>query len=84
MNRFNLSFKGTILPGFELERVQTRLATALGLPGPDSTAPFFTGKPVTLRRNLDRKIAADWYRKLRDIGMDVELVKTTDAITSES
>ncbi len=84
MNRFNLSFKGNILPGHDLARVQTRLANALGLPGPDSTAPFFSGKAVTLRRNLDRKVAADWYRKLRDIGMDVELVKVTDAITSET
>ncbi|MEP4484290.1 MAG: hypothetical protein ABJ013_01565 [Halioglobus sp.] len=84
MNRFNLSFKGTTLPGYELERVQNRLASALGLPGPESTAPFFSGKPVTLRRNLDRKVAADWYRKLRDIGMDVELIKSTDAVISES
>ncbi|MEP0201694.1 MAG: hypothetical protein ABJ084_07535 [Halioglobus sp.] len=84
MNRFNLSFKGTTLPGYELERVQTRLANALGLPGPESTAPFFSGKPVTLRRNLDRKVAADWYRKLRDIGMDVELIKSTDAVISDS
>ncbi|MEP1595049.1 MAG: hypothetical protein ABJK20_10765, partial [Halieaceae bacterium] len=39
---------------------------------------FFSGKSVVLRRNLERKEAADYFRKLHDIGLGSELVKVTD------
>ncbi len=75
MSKFNLSFQGEILPGYKPERVKTRFAKLFAIDDADKVELFFSGQPVILRRNLDRKEAADLFRKLHDIGLTSELVK---------
>ena len=75
MSKFNLSFRGEILPGYKPERVKSRFAKLFAIDDPQRVEMFFSGKPISLRRNLDRKEAADIFRKLHDIGLSSELVR---------
>lgn len=74
MNRFNLTFRGEILPGHDPERVKSRLGVLLDISDPEKLQQCFSGDPVVLSRNLERKDAADLYAKLRRIGIVAELV----------
>ena len=75
MNRFNLTFSGEILPGFKPAQVKAAFARLFAIDDPKRVDLFFSGKSVVLRRNLERKEAADYFRKLHDIGLRSELVK---------
>jgi hypothetical protein len=78
VSRFNLSFRGEILPGYKPEQVKSRFAKLFAIDDPQRVEMFFSGKPINLRRNLDRKEAADVFRKLHDIGLSSELVKVDE------
>ncbi|MEH6516994.1 MAG: hypothetical protein V7742_09940 [Halioglobus sp.] len=78
MSKFNLSFRGEILPGYKPEQVKSRFAKLFAIDDPQRVEMFFSGNPVNLRRNLDRKEAADLFRKLHDIGLSSELVKVDE------
>ncbi len=75
MNRFNLTFRGEILEGHDPAQVQTRLAQLLSIDDPALLKRCFSGDPVVLRRNLERKEAAALYARLRQLGILAELVK---------
>lgn len=77
MNRFNLTFSGEILPGHDPERVKARLAEALGIDDPQYLQRCFSGETVVLRRDLERKSAAEHYAKLHRLGAHAVLVKTS-------
>jgi len=81
VNRFNLTFKGEILPGRKAEQVKLRFGKMFGIDTPDRLERFFSGQSIILRRNLDRKTAAEVFQKLRELGVEVELVKVTTADT---
>ena len=78
MNRFNLTFSGEILPGFKPAQVKPAFARLFSIDDPKRVDLFFSGKSVVLRRNLERKEAADYFRKLHDIGLRSELVKVDE------
>ncbi len=73
MYRFNLSFRGEIKAGYERERVQPKFARLLAIEDPDYLRRCFSGAPLVLRSDLDRKQAADLYHKLDQIGAVAEL-----------
>ena len=75
MNRFNLTFRGEILEGHDPEQVKARLAAILAIDDPAQLQRLFCGDPVVLRRNMERKEAAELYARLRQQGIQAELVK---------
>ena len=77
MNRFNLTFKGEIQPGKDPGQVKARFGKLFGIDDPQRLDRFFSGDTVILRRNLDRKAAAEYFSKLRKLGAEAELVKVT-------
>ena len=78
MNKFNLTFSGEILPGFKPARVKAAFAKLFAIDDPKRVDLFFSGRSVVLRRNLERKEAADYFRKRHDIGLRSELVKVDE------
>ncbi|MBP6682283.1 MAG: hypothetical protein KA159_03135 [Halioglobus sp.] len=75
MNRFNLTFRGEIIEGHDPEQVKARLARMLAVDDPAKLQRLFSGDPVVLRRNMERKEAAGLYARLRQQGIQAELVK---------
>lgn len=75
MSKFNLRFWGEILPGRDPAQVKARFAKLFGIEDPVRLERFFSGDDVILRRNLDRKTAAEYFAKLRKLGVEAELVK---------
>ncbi|WP_165954242.1 hypothetical protein [Seongchinamella unica] len=80
MNRFNLTFWGEILPGKDPEQVKARFARLFDITDPERLEHFFTGETIILRRNLDRKVAGEYYHKLHKLGVEAELVKVTGEV----
>ncbi|MFK8046890.1 MAG: hypothetical protein AB8B81_00510, partial [Halioglobus sp.] len=75
MNKFNLTFSGEILPGYDPARAKATLAEILELDDSSQVELFFTGKTVTLVRDLDRKSAAERFSALKKVGVVVALEK---------
>lgn len=75
MAKFNLTFKGRILAGHDREQVETRLAEMFAIHDPVRLQQCFSGEVVVLRRDLNRKDAAESYARLRRLGLETELVK---------
>jgi hypothetical protein len=75
VNKFNLTFSGEILPGYDPARSKATLAEILALDDPTQVEHFFTGNPVILLRNLDRKAAAESFAQLKKVGVNVALEK---------
>ncbi|MEP5568728.1 MAG: hypothetical protein ABJN62_12885 [Halioglobus sp.] len=80
MNRFNLTFWGEILPGKDPEQVKARFGKLFGIDDPERIEHFFSGETITLRRNLDRKVAAEYFHKLHKLGVEAELIKVETSI----
>ncbi|MEH6585947.1 MAG: hypothetical protein V7720_05270 [Halioglobus sp.] len=79
MNRFNLRFWGEILPGKDPQQVKARFGILFGIEDPQRLEHFFSGDTIILRRNLDRKVAGEYYHKLHKLGVEAELVKVDAA-----
>ncbi|MCB1844136.1 MAG: hypothetical protein KDI09_14325, partial [Halioglobus sp.] len=77
MNRFNLTFSGETLPGEDPAAVRKRFARLYAIDDPARLERFFSGETVTLRRNLDRKAAAECFQDMQRIGAVAQLVKTS-------
>ncbi|MEZ5567508.1 MAG: hypothetical protein R3E54_04060 [Halioglobus sp.] len=77
MNRFNLTFSGETLPGEDPAAVRKRFARLFAIDDPARLERFFSGETVTLRRNLDRKAAAECFQDMQRIGAVAQLVKTS-------
>ena len=77
MNRFNLTFSGEIVTGQKPETVKLRFGKMFAIDDPVKLELFFSGEPVILRRNLERKEAAQYFQDMRKIGAVSELVKVT-------
>ena len=75
MTRFNLTFRGKILAGHDRQQVEARLAELFAITEPARLSQCFSGDLVILRRDLNRKDAADFYARLRRMGLEAELVK---------
>ncbi len=77
MNRFNLTFSGEILAGHDPARVKLRFGKMFAIDDPVRLERFFSGQTIILRRNLERKAAAQYYHELHLLGVVAALVKVT-------
>ncbi|WP_116364601.1 hypothetical protein [Parahaliea mediterranea] len=73
MQRFNLTFNGDIQPGRDRKRVRRQFAEILGIEDAARLDACFSGAPIVLCSDLDRKTAADLYHRLDQIGAAVHL-----------
>ena len=80
-SRFNLTFSGQIQPGRDPEEVKRELGQLLEIDDPAELDVIFSGDTVVLRRDLERKPAAEFYSRLQKIGAMAELVKIADQRT---
>ena len=74
MKRFDLTFKGDILPDFDPVRVREGFAELFRISDPLVLDELFSGDAFVLRSNLDRKSAADYFRRISQVGGRAELV----------
>jgi len=77
LNRFNLTFSGEILAGEQPDQVKLRFGELLAIDDPVRLERFFSGETIILRRNLERKEAAQCFQDMRRIGVVTQLVKVT-------
>lgn len=75
VNKFNLTFSGEILAGHDPAQVKLRFARMFAIDDPVRLERFFSGETVILRRNLERKAAAQCYHELHLLGALAALVK---------
>tara|TARA_R110002124_G_scaffold1768_4_gene10929 strand:- start:2466 stop:5495 length:3030 start_codon:yes stop_codon:yes gene_type:complete len=83
VNRFNLTFSGEILAGEDIEQARLRFADKFGIDDQARLAKFFSGETIILRRNLERKEAAELYYQLQLMGLASTLVKVATADTAD-
>ncbi len=77
MNKFNLTFSGEILAGHDPAQVKLRFGKVFAIDDPVRLERFFSGQTIILRRNLERKAAAQYYHELHLLGVAAALVKVT-------
>ncbi|PLW68049.1 hypothetical protein [Pseudohalioglobus lutimaris] len=78
MKRFDLTFKGDILPDFEPDSVRAGFAELFSINDTLVIDELFSGDSFVLRSNLDRKAAADYFRKVSQVGGRAELVPSEE------
>ena len=76
-NRFNVVFSGKIKEGLAIEDVQKRLGETFKMP-PERIRQVFTGKPATIKRNLDRALAEKYVRTFEAAGAICSMVPVTE------
>ena len=70
--RFEVIFRGDVVPGQSLMDVKRRLAELFGAPDA-KVEQMFSGRPVVIKRDLDEEAAARYRVALKDAGALVEL-----------
>jgi hypothetical protein len=75
VNTFNLTFRGSVLPGYDPEKVKVAFGKYFENDDQKRIDELFTGISTVLRDGLDRKTAAALYVELHKMGLDVILVK---------
>lgn len=76
MKSFDLMFNGGILPDHDPGQVRRELSRLLEIDDSALLERIFSGQTIVLRHNLDRKAAADFFRKITLIGGQASLVKS--------
>jgi hypothetical protein len=75
VEKFNISFRGEILPGHDPETAKNRFAQLFSIDDAQQVNAIFSGKEIVLRRNLDKKDAAMLFKALRDFGVVTHVKK---------
>ena len=70
--RFEVIFRGDVVPGQSLMDVKQRLAELFGAPAA-KVEQMFSGRPVVIKRDLDEEAAARYRVALKEAGALVEL-----------
>ena len=83
MNRFNLTFSGEILTGQDPAQAKLRFGKMFSIDDPVKLERFFSGQTIILRRDLERKAAAQYYHQLHQLGMVAALVNVTTKDTAK-
>ncbi|GAB5412947.1 MAG: hypothetical protein Cons2KO_05500 [Congregibacter sp.] len=74
--RYNLIFSGQLFPDTDRAEAERALAAFFGIDDPVGIRPFFSGRPVPLRRNLPRADVLRIYRQLRTQGQICDVVES--------
>ena len=77
MKTFDLTFNGALLPGHDPQQVKRDFALLFSIDDPAVVEEVFSGETLILRHNLDRKTAADYFRKIAQLGSQATLVNST-------
>ena len=77
MKTFDLTFNGAVLQGHDPEQVKRDFALLFSIDDPAVVEEVFSGETLILRHNLDRKAAADYFRKIAQLGSQATLVNST-------
>lgn len=77
MKRFDLTFKGEILPDYDPRQVKASFAELFRIKDPQILEELFSGDRIVLRANLDRKSAAEYFHKVSQLGGKAELVTSS-------
>lgn len=72
VKRFDLLFRGDLEPGHNLEEVKARMAKLFKASGA-TIDKLFSGRPVALKKNLDRASAKKYYQALTQAGAKIEV-----------
>ena len=64
MKSFDLTFNGAVLPERDPGQVKQDLARLFSIQDSTLIEEIFSGKTIVLRHNLDRKTAADYFRRI--------------------
>ncbi|TGD73440.1 hypothetical protein E4634_10420 [Mangrovimicrobium sediminis] len=84
VNLFNLEFSGKILPGRDVTRARARFAEMFEVHSPTRLEHYFSGETFVLREKLDRKVAGEYFARMRKVGLEANLVKiATEAAQAE-
>jgi hypothetical protein len=75
LERFNILFRGEILPDQFPDEVMQRFGEFFGIADRQRIAAFFTGRHIILRRNLDKASADGASNSLRKLGLIVHVQK---------
>ena len=78
MKTFDLTFKGAVLPEHDPRQVKTRFAQLFCIEDLSVLEELFSGETIILRSDLDRKSAADYFRKITQLGGEAELIASPD------
>jgi hypothetical protein len=84
MKFFDLTFSGAVLPDRNPAEVKLGLARLFGIEDDAEIAEIFSGKTIVLRHHLDRRSAAEYFRKLAELGAKAALVESIDPLDIES
>lgn len=76
MKSFDLTFNGGVLPDHDPGQVRRELARLFEIDDSALLERMFSGQTIILRHNLDRKAAADYFRKITLLGGQASLVKS--------
>ncbi|MEH6588722.1 MAG: hypothetical protein V7746_00615 [Halioglobus sp.] len=76
MNIFNLTFRGSVLPGYDPEKVKVAFGKYFNIDDRERIDALFCGDSTVLREDLDRKTAAALYVETHKMGLDVVLEKS--------
>lgn len=72
MDRFDIYFRGQLLPGQDPEKARTDLAR-LFRADTDQVARLFSGKSIRIKRGVDANTAGEYRARLRKIGALVDI-----------
>ena len=78
MKTFDLTFNGTVLPDYDREQVKRDFALLFSIEDRSLIEDIFSGETLALRHNLDRKTAADYFRKITQLGGEATLVNSNE------
>jgi hypothetical protein len=84
VKRFDLTFKGEVLPDYDPRQVKSGFAELFCIKDPNILEELFSGDRIVLRANLDRKSAAEYFHKVAQLGGKAELISSSTPIEDVS
>jgi hypothetical protein len=76
--RYHIRFSGSLLPGTDPLNAQRQLQARFGL-SDEVIAKLFSGRTVTIKRDVDEASAARYRERFRELGALLQLIPVTPA-----
>jgi DNA repair exonuclease SbcCD ATPase subunit len=84
MKFFDLTFNGTVLPEHDPGQVKLAFARMFSIEDTAELEDIFSGKTIVLRHNLDRKSAAEHFKRIAEIGGKAALIESVESPTGDA